>query len=84
MEENKNREVNEEFEKLEEKELDDVAGGKFGQDADCDDGHEKSCFAVWHDENECKSSPDGYHYWEKDYPHLVCKYCGDKMKPYGV
>ena len=74
--ENKDEKINDELLKLHDGDMDNVAGGTFWQDEGYDDGHEKSCFARWHWENECKSSPDGYHYWVQDGRKDRCTRCG--------
>ena len=74
--------------KLDEEELDDVAGGVFGFGDDAPDGHEIGCFANfsyylskdsfcpkrWHDGHE-------YSFWnndpqDDDYEIYKCKLCG--------
>ena len=76
MAENKNNITNDELLKLHDGEIDNVSGGSFWRDEDYDDGHEKSCFASWHWENECKNSADGYHYWVRDGAEDRCTRCG--------
>lgn len=67
---------NDELVKVNEDEMDNVAGGAFFFGKDHDDGFEINCAFAWHSENECKKSPDGYHYWieGKGTAHQ-CKYC---------
>ncbi len=72
----KNEKMNDELVKVNEDEMDNVAGGILWCGEDYDDGFEKSCVMSWHHENECEKSPDGYHYWVEGVgcPHK-CKYC---------
>ncbi|MBE6015396.1 MAG: hypothetical protein E7241_08565 [Lachnospiraceae bacterium] len=71
-----NNNMNDELDKLSEKEMDDVSGGIFWLGKDYDDGFEKSCTLAWHHENECKKSADGYHYWvEGKGCARQCKHC---------
>ncbi len=65
MADNKNTDVNNELKRLKDTEVDEVSGGVFRGGEDHADGHELSCVVAWHSENECKKSPDGYHYWEE-------------------
>lgn len=83
MAENKNNITNDELLKLHDGEMDNVAGGSFWRDEDYDDGHEKSCFARWHKENECKNSSDGYHYWVREDAENRCTRCGKRTNTNG-
>ena len=87
MAENKNNITNDELLKLLDDEMDNVAGGVLGFGEDYEDGHEKSCMLTYHHANECKESPDGYHYWEfKSESSLteVCTRCGKLNQPEGI
>ena len=75
MDEKKNKDMNDELEKLEEKETDDVSGGKLFKGEDYEDGHEINCIIAYHRENECPESPDGYHFWVL----TRCKRCGKEL-----
>ena len=77
MEENKNKNMNDELEKLDESETDKVSGGYLGLGNDAPDGHEENCIACYHISHECKISPDGLHFVVKNEDgDDVCKYCG--------
>ncbi len=75
----KDEKMNDELVKVNDGEMDNVAGGIFGQDEDHADGHEKSCFQAFHFEGECSKSSDGYHYWVDGKYAPYCKYCMRKM-----
>lgn len=82
----KNEKMNDELVKINDGEMDNVAGGVLGFGEDYEDGHEKSCMLTYHHENECKKSPDGYHYWEFKLEDLteVCIRCGKLSQPEGI
>ena len=63
--------------KVDDDELDAVSGGKGWSDENAPDGHERSCYYVFHSANECPNSPDGLHYWcKKTYESQArCRYC---------
>ena len=66
------------LEKVKDSDMEGVSGGVLGLDDDAPDGREKSCIATYHSKNECRKSPDGYHYWFEDPEfgyNLFCKYC---------
>ena len=74
----KNEKMNDELVKINDGEMDNVAGGVLGFGEDHEDGHERSCMLTYHSENECGESPDGYHFWYKDERNckiVTCKYC---------
>ena len=75
----KNEKMNDELVKVNDGEMDNVAGGIFGLDDDAPDGHEKSCFQAFHFEGECSKSSDGYHYWADGPIVPCCKYCKISM-----
>ena len=75
----KDEKMNDELVKVNDGEMDNVAGGIFGLDDDAPDGHEKSCFQAFHFKGECSKSSDGYHYWVDGKYAPYCKYCMRKM-----
>ena len=68
------------LEKVNDSEMDGVAGGILGFDDDAPDGHEKSCIGTYHHKDECSKSPDGYHFWIDDSNNGYCQHCGKRHK----
>lgn len=72
-----NKDLNNDMEKLNDKDTDQVSGGVLWQDDDYDDGFEKTCYFHFHEENECDKSSDGYHFLERistmEYQCTRCK-----------
>ena len=81
--------------KLDDEQLDDVAGGWFGFTGDAEDGNELGCFKDYYItvcRERCNNSPSGKHgfvfvcfeYLSDDikYNRLKCKYCGLKAYKY--
>ena len=81
--------------KLDDEQLDDVAGGWFGFTGDAEDGNELGCFKDYYItvcRERCNNSPSGkhgfvfvcYEYLSDDikYNRLKCRYCGLKAYKY--
>ncbi len=66
--------------KLEDEQLDDVAGGVLWLEEDTEDGHEVSCMGWYYScviPRKCSKSESGKHYFEElSRTCFKCKYCG--------
>jgi hypothetical protein len=79
---------NDELVKLDEEQLDDVAGGIWGLGGEAEDGHEVGCFMYWYGlfvSSSCPKSDSGKHNFEYtgsyDDGYYICdcykcRYCG--------
>ena len=70
--------------KLEDEQLDDVAGGWFGLSTEAEDEHEVGCMIRWYkgaESSSCPKSNSGKHNFvfqngEDVFNNYICKYCG--------